>query len=279
MVVTIKSIGESFQHQAVQNSLKLLKQREFQSNDGEELVYSSGRHTISMNGSIAAQPGEQPQDWDLNNTQVVKVTFTMGSGALQISGLAMDLRETFQAREIDDLRDWTDFSEHQDYRFLGSSLNDVIKGSLNGINWINGNQDDDILVGRSQKDHVKGGAGDDVIRIKSEAGSFSGGGDDDRFVLKNHSPDIRIMDFDEAHDRIDLRPVLLSLLDGDEAKLDKFDFVGDDDFSGTGFELGFSLEKTDGKDSLILAANIRGEEFELATLFGVQNIDCDVLVF
>ena len=134
-------------------------------------------------------------------------------------------------------------------------------------------------MGRGHSDRVKGGSGDDTIRIKSEAGSFWGGSDDDLFVLKNSSADIQIMDFDRSDDRIDLRPALLSLLDGDQAKLEKFGFVGADDFSKSGFELGFQYEQSDGREMMVLTASIRGHEFDLLTLSGFRDIGCDALIF
>lgn len=279
MAVTIRTIGESFERQTVSTYLKLLKQRDFLSNDGDQLVYMSGRYTITMRGFIATEPGSQPVDWDLNNTQIVDVTFSKGSQALQILGLAMNLRETFQARTLDELRDWTDFSRHQDYRFLGSMRSDEIKGALDGVNWIYGRQGNDVLVARGVRDHLFGGGGDDVLRIRSEAGRFSGGSGDDRFVLKNHSTDIRIMDFDSDNDHLNLRPVLLSLVDDDELKLGKFEFIGTDEFSAAGFELRVAAGKSAGAHVLTLEANVRGEDYALATFWNTRHIDADTLIF
>lgn len=278
MAVTIKLEDGAFDKETLATCLKSLAERSFVENDGEELVYSSGDYTITLGGYIAAEPGNQPRGWDLNNSQILEMTFKNGEHELQVSGLSMDLREIYHARSLDDLRDWTDFSKHQDYEIIGTTSSDMIRGSAAGSNVILGRTGDDRLVALGTNDKVLGGRGDDVIIIRGDGCRAKGEAGSDKFVLKETQSDARILDFDPSEDRLDISYILDDLVRNDDLG-NKLRFIGDDEFGNDNYELRTAVSQSDEGTVTTVELNIRGQEYSVVELLGDVKLDFDDFLF
>lgn len=278
MAVTIRLEEGSFDKNTLSDCLRSLAQRDFVANDGQELVYASGDYTITMGGYIAAAPGDQPRGWDLNNSHIVEMTFSSDGRALQVSGLAMDLRETYHARAIDDLRDWNDFSKHQDYEIIGTNSSDVIKGSALGSNAIMGHAGDDRLVGLGANDKIFGGRGDDVIVIRGDGARVKGEAGSDKFVLKDTQSDVRILDFDPTEDRIDIGYILDDLVrNGDIGH--KLRYIGQNEFGDGNYELRTDVRSSDDGTVTVIELSLHGDEYSVVELAGDMKLDFDNFIF
>ena len=272
MAVSIKLGDGAYDKDMLSDCLKSLAHRSFVENDGQELVYSSGDYTITMGGQIAAAPGNQPRGWDLNNSQIVEMTFSNGTHELHLAGLSMDLREIYHARSIDDLRDWTDFSRHQDYDVIGTDASDAIRGSSLGSNVIIGRAGDDRLVGLGTNDKILGGRGDDVIVVKGDGARVKGEAGSDTFVLKDTQSDARILDFDPSEDRLDIAHLLDDLVRNDDLA-HKLRYIGDNEFGGGNYELRTDTRQTDEGMVTAVELSLHGHEVAVVELLGELNLD------
>lgn len=278
MAVTIKLEDGTFDKETLANCLKSLAHRSFVENDGQELVYSSGDYTISMGGYIAAAPGNQPRGWDLNNSQIVEMTFTSGANKLQVSGLAMDLREIYQSRSIDDLRDWNDFSKLQDYEIIGTNSSDTIRSAAFGNNVVMGRAGDDRLVALGTNDKILGGSGDDVIVVKGDGARVSGDAGSDKFVLKDTQTGARILDFDPSEDRLDISYILDDLVRNDNVD-HKLRYIGGADFGDSNYELRTDTRQSDEGTITVVELNLRGHEYSVIELLGDLKLVADDFLF
>ena len=273
MAVMIKVDGGVFDRTTLDRCLKSLASRDFVDNDGEHLVYTGGKYKITMSGEIAATAGEQPRDWDLNNSQINDMTFTHGSQRVTISGLAMDLREIYHSRSLDDLRDWDDFSKHQDYRIIGSGKDDLIRGSLDGNNDIEGRAGDDRLVGRGNDDHLFGGAGNDTLVARGDSVDLWGGAGSDKFVIRFADSDVRIMDFEAGRDHVAFGTALDKLVRGNHDIADRLKFIGDDNFGNGRYEVRADVRHSGGNTFTVVELSLRGHEYQLAEFKGAIDLN------
>ncbi|MGV3552837.1 hypothetical protein [Rhizobium sp.] len=272
MAVKIKIEGGFFDKSTLNDCLRSLRLREFLDNDGNELLYAGGKYKIAMSGEIAAAPGEEPRDWDLNNTQINEMTFSHGSKALKITGLAMDLREIYRSRSIDDLRDWNDFSMRQDYIIAGSGKNDLIRTSFDGNTDISGHGGNDRLVSLGNNDRLFGGAGNDTLVARGDRAELWGGGGSDKFVIRNTDSDVRIMDFQPGRDQISFGTAIDKLLRGNDGIDGRLRFIGDRDFGGGNHELRADIRRVGGETVTIIELSLRGHEYQIAELKGAFDL-------
>jgi Ca2+-binding RTX toxin-like protein len=278
MAVTIKLEDGTFDKETLANCLKSLAHRSFVENDGQELVYASGDYTISMGGYIAAAPGNQPRGWDLNNSHIVEMTFTSGAHKLQLSGLAMDLREIYHARSVDDLRDWNDFSKLQDYEIIGTNASDMIRSAASGNNVVMGRAGDDRLVALGTNDKILGGGGDDVIVVKGDGARVRGDAGSDKFVLKETQTGARILDFDASEDRLDIGYILDDLVRNDNIG-HKLRYIGEADFGDGNYELRTDTRQSDEGTITVVELNLRGHEYSVIELLGDLKLGADDFLF
>lgn len=279
MAVVIKVDGGVFDKSTLDQCLKSLRLRDFVDNDGEQLVFASGKYKITMSGEIAAAAGEQPRDWDLINTQINDMTFTHGAQKVTISGLAMNLREIYHSRALDDLRDWNDFSRHQDYRIVGSGQDDLIRASLDGNSDIEGRGGDDRLVSLGRDDRLFGGTGKDVLVARGENVELWGGAGADKFVIRHADSDVKIMDFEPGRDFIAFGTALDKLVRGNHNIDDKLRFIGDDDFGSGHYEVRADIRRAGGETFTVVELNLRGHEYELAAIKGNIHLDWNDFLF
>lgn len=279
MTVVIKVDGGVFDKTTLDECLKSLGRRDFVDNDGEQLVYTGGKYKITMSGEIAAAAGEQPRDWDLNNSQIREMTFTHGSQTLEISGLAMNLREIFASRSLDELRDWNDFSRYQDYRIIGSSNDDVIRSAHDGDSIVEGHAGNDRLVSLGKHDQLFGGAGNDVLVARGDHIKLWGDAGSDRFVIRDTDSDARIMDFEAGRDYIGVGSALDKLARSSRALDDRFKFIGDDDFGHGRYEIRAEVRHADGETFTVVELSLRGHEHQLAELKGAVHLDWNDFLF
>jgi Ca2+-binding RTX toxin-like protein len=279
MAVMIKVDGGVFDRETLDRCLKSLALRDFVENDGQHLVYGSGKYQITMSGEIAAAAGEQPRGWDLNNSQINDMTFTHGSQKLVISGLAMDLREIYQSRSLDDLRDWNDFSRRQDYHITGSGQADLIRASTDGSSVIEGRAGDDRLVSLGTNDRLFGGAGNDTIVARGANTALWGEAGSDKFVIRHADSEPRIMDFEAGRDHLAFGAALDKLIRGNQDIGDRLKFIGDDDFGSGRYEIRADVRHSEGDTFTIIELSLRGHEYQVAELKGAVDLGwCDFIL-
>jgi hypothetical protein len=274
MVVAIGVQNCELQRSTIAESLKSLAHRDFVSNVGSELTYTSGKFSISLKGHIAASAGEEPRGWDLNNSLIEQITFSIGKRTVDISGLGMDLREVYRARTLDDLRDWTDFSERQDYRLTGTHCDDDFAGSRLGNHRLHGQGGDDRIVARGGHDIVRGGMGDDKIILNAEIATARGGAGSDIFLIKSASGDTSIRDFDSDHDKIVIRHALDELLENANGRdRGEFEFICDDDFQGNSTQVRIETRRSNGEFVSEIQASVMGEEYLIVRVHHQTALD------
>ena len=206
------------------------------------------------------------------------MTFTSGAHKLQLSGLAMYLREIYHARSIDDLRDWNDFSKRQDYEIIGTTTSDMIRGSAFGSNVIMGRGGDDHIVALGTNDKILGGRGDDVIVVRGDGCRAKGDAGADKFVLKDSQSDARILDFDPGEDRLDIAHILDELVRSDSVG-HKLRFIGDDEFGDGNYELRADVHQSDEGTVTTVELNLRGHEYSIIELLGDVKLGSDDFIF
>jgi murein DD-endopeptidase MepM/ murein hydrolase activator NlpD len=142
-------------------------------------------------------------------------------------------------------------------RLFGTKGDDRI-GGLGGNDRIDGSNGDDALFGGRGFDRIDGGAGDDRINGGLHLDILTGDAGHDLFDFnsireagRNGGRD-RIVDFDRAEDRIDLRGIDA---DGGRRGNQKFDFIGRQEFSGDAGELRYYRKGGD----LIVEGDVNGD--------------------
>jgi hypothetical protein len=282
MSVDVKQSSDlPFEKNTIEHWLKALNwsNREFVQNADQGLVYHSGDVTITMHGYVAGDEGSQPKGWDLNNSQIRSIEFSNGSHSLEISGFAMDLRETFHANTLDSFRNWRHLTNHENYKVGGSSGDDVLTGANDGRNLLIGHNGDDKIYSTGYRDMIHSGLGDDVVHIDNDGkAKIWGGTGSDTFVIDAVGEHNVIRDFRCNADVLDLRGIAGDMMKTAGADGRDVSFIGEHGLHGDGVEIGIEhhYQGSDGTaGSTTVELSVNGTVSDLVELHGIINLGKD----
>lgn len=286
MSVDVKQSNDlPFEKNTIDHWLKALnwKTREFVQNTDDGLVYQSGDITITMHGYVAGEQGSQPKGWDLNNSQIRTIEFSDGSHTLEISGFAMDLRETFHAVTLDSFRNWRHLTQHEQYKIEGSRSGDVLAGADDGRNLIVGGNGDDQICSTGFRDRIHSGFGDDVVHIDNDGNArIWGGAGSDTFMIETAAEHNIIRDFRHRSDVLDVSHVIEAIAEAADVNGHDVTFVGEHKFDGHGLEIGFEqhFQGTGAETgTTTVELSVNGTVTDLVELHGIMELTRDDFLF